>query len=172
MNVQDILQDKEYMKMTEIILSTFNIGKHYAKDIMQDTITDILNSVHEGKLNLADIKNPYSFYFISCRNSAMNYRKSKAYGYNYNKIECTAPIDLNNYWEESTVTEFDNFVSQTETKLEESPNTWRDDYKRKLFKIYLKEGSYRKVKAVTKIPLKEIAATIQEFKVELLKLKK
>ena len=89
---------------------------------------------------------------------------AKKYGYNINRLDIPKSIIPDNINED----EYNWIFDYVDKALEPSDSdSWSDDYKKKLFKMYLKVGNYRELSKVTNIPMRSIATTLKEFKEEL-----
>lgn len=148
---------------------TKNICSKYGYDFADDLHCEIVIRIIEKGDDLDEVKDLYHYFFAFAHRTINEYKISKKYGYNFNRID---GADFTEY----SSTGSDSFQyellpsEQLYNLLQPSEkDTFRDDYKKKLFKIYLEEGNYRAVAKSTKIPLRNVAETLQEFKNELLK---
>jgi hypothetical protein len=118
--------------------------------------------------NLTEVNDLFHYFFAFAHRTINEYKTSKKYGYNYNRIDSTYSYE--NVYSVSTYT-YELLPSDKLYQLLEpkESDTFRDDYKKKLFKIYLEVGNYRGVAKETKIPLRNVCDTLTEFKKELLK---
>ncbi len=166
MNNKIIIQlytESKYKKLTKNICSKY--GYQYAEDLHSEVVIKII----EKGDNLLEIKDLFHYFFAFAYRTINEYKISKKYGYNFNRV------DSNNLSTENigSLAAFSYELLPSDllyTLLEPSRNdTFRDDYKKKLFKIYLEVGNYRGVAKQTKIPLSNVRETLQEFKKELLK---
>lgn len=158
----ELYTENKYINLTKNICSKY--GYHYYEDLHSEIVIAII----EKGDDLSEIKNLFYYFFAFAYRIINDYGISKKYGYNYNRIDNTYS------YEHVYSTPIYNYEMLPSDKLyellEPSKNdTFRDDYKKKLFKIYLEVGNYRGVAKSTKIPLRNVCETLQEFKKELLK---
>lgn len=154
--------DKKLRALTRNI--SLRYGAEYAEDLHCEVVLRIIDSGDD----LDQISDLYHYFFAYAHRTINEYKISKKYGYNYNRIDGQAYSD-----KIGTRINYE-YKLQPSDQLEEllkpsDSDTFRDDYKKKLFKIYLEEGNYRAVAKSTKIPLRNVAKTLMEFKNELLK---
>lgn len=154
--------ESKYKQLTKNICSRY--GREYADDLHTEVI---LRIIEKGD-DLNEVHDLFHYFFAYAHRTINEYKTSKKYGYNYNRIDSTYSYE--NVYSVSTYT-YELLPSDKLYQLLEpdTKDTFRDDYKKKLFKIYLEEGNYRAVAKSTKIPLRNVAETLQEFKKELLK---
>lgn len=161
--IASLYNKKEFKQLTK------NICYRYGNDLAEDLHTEVVIRIIEKGDNLEDVKDLYHYFFAFAHRTINEYKTAKKYGYNFNRIdggkfnEFTATATVNFKYE---LLPSDKLYSLLEPN---EKDTFRDDYKKKLFKIYLEEGNYRAVAKSTKIPLRNVAETLQEFKNELLK---
>ena len=161
MKLQDIFTDRNFLNITEAILKMHGIGTHYARDIRSETALVIAEKIELGNINLDDIQNPSRFYFGYCRLVILNRDIQKRYG--FNNVEYIENLhNVNNPYEKSKYDKADEFLEPSES------DTWSDDYKKKLFKIYLETPSYRKISKRYKIPVQSIMEKVNEVKFDLI----
>lgn len=161
--ITELYCNKKYRNLTK------SICKKFAKNYFEDLHTEIVLKIIEKNDDLNNINNLYYYFFAFAHRIINDYGISKKYGYNFNRIdgakynEYTATVSVNFKYELLPSEKLYTLLEPHEK------DTFRDDYKKKLFKIYLEEGNYRAVAKSTKIPLRNVAETLQEFKNELLK---
>ena len=151
-----------YRQLVSNICSKY--GRHYAEDLHSEIVLSII----EHGDDLTEIRDLFHYFFAFAHRRINNYSVQKKYGYNYNRPDCvefkdytvTAPVDVVYELKKS---------ERLEQALEPHINdSMRDDYRKKLFKIYLEQGNYRKVAQVTKISFRSVAKTLQEYRNELI----
>jgi DNA-directed RNA polymerase specialized sigma24 family protein len=148
---------------------TRNICSKYGREYADDLHTEIIIRIIERGDNLSEVRDLFHYFFAFAHRTINEYKISKKYGYNFNRVDASNLSNENI----SSLTTF-NYELLPSDKLYEllepkEKDTFRDDYKKKLFKIYLEVGNYRAVAKETKIPLRNVCETLQEFKKELLK---
>jgi DNA-directed RNA polymerase specialized sigma24 family protein len=161
--ITKLYAEKKYRNLTKSICTKY--GREYADDLH----TEIVIRIIEKGDDLANINDLFHYFFAFAHRTINEYKISKKYGYNFNRIDGGK---FNEFTATATVTfKYELLPSDKLYVLLEphEKDTFRDDYKKKLFKIYLEEGNYRAVAKSTKIPLRNVAETLQEFKNELLK---
>ncbi len=161
--ITKLYAEKKYRNLTKSICTKY--GREYAEDLH----TEIVIRIIEKGDDLANINDLFHYFFAFAHRTINEYKISKKYGYNFNRIDGGK---FNEFTATATVTfKYELLPSDKLYVLLEphEKDTFRDDYKKKLFKIYLEEGNYRAVAKSTKIPLRNVAETLQEFKNELLK---
>lgn len=166
MNEKIIIQlytESKYKNLTR------NICSKYGQEYVDDLHSEIVAKIIEKGDDLNEIKDLFHYFFAFAYRIINDYRISKMYGYNYNRLD-------SNYLKD------DNYINYVDYNYELLPSdklylllepnkndTFRDDYKKKLFKIYLEVGNYRDLSKSLKIPISNIRETLKKFKKELLK---
>lgn len=124
--------------------------------------------------DLTAIRNlQYYFAGFATRTIKYSYGIAKKYGFNQNRIDMPVSSlkeELRFNATDSTITPV--YELKREEKIDQAiapsdGDTWEVDYKKKLFKVYLKIGNYRGVSKATKIPMREIQHTLKSFREEL-----
>jgi len=161
--ITQLYTENKYKTLTRNICSRY--GREYAEDLHSEIIIRII----ERGDDLTEVKDLFHYFFAFAHRTINEYKISKKYGYNFNRVDASNLSNENI----SSLTTF-NYELLPSDKLYEllepsKDDTFRDDYKKKLFKIYLEVGNYRGVAKSTKIPLRNVCETLQEFKKELLK---
>jgi DNA-directed RNA polymerase specialized sigma24 family protein len=149
---------KEFKEITNNLC--VKIGTHYSQDLHSEIILKII----ENGDDLTEIKSLKYYFFAWGYRVVKGYTMSKKYGYNLNRLDVPKEIVPESINED----EYNAIFDYVDKALEPCENdSWSDDYKKKLFKMYLKVGNYRDLAKVTNIPLRSISTTLKEFKEEL-----
>ena len=161
--VSRLYADNKFRNLTKSICTKY--GKDYAEDLHSEIVIRII----EKGDDLTQINDLFHYFFAFAHRTINEYKTAKKYGYNFNRIDGGK---FNQFTASATVNFKYELLPSDKLYLLLEPSekdTFRDDYKKKLFKIYLEEGNYRAVAKSTKIPLRNVSETLQEFKRELLK---
>tara|TARA_R110000868_G_C10598460_1_gene740260 strand:- start:23 stop:505 length:483 start_codon:yes stop_codon:yes gene_type:complete len=137
------------------------------KDLHEDLHSEIILTIQNVGDDLTTIENIKYYFFAFAYRVIRGQENGRKYGYNIKRPDCVK-FDGNVHY-----TTDQEYEVKKEEQLEDLlkpdlSDTWQTDYKKKLFKIYLQEKSYRNVAKVTKIPLRSIATTLQGYKYELI----
>ena len=156
--LEHLYSSKEFKEITSNLC--FKIGTHYSEDLHSEIVLKII----ENGDDLNEIKSLKYYFFAWGYRIVKGYTMAKKYGYNINRLDIPKSIIPDNINED----EYNWIYDYVDKALEPSDSdSWSDDYKKKLFKMYLKVGNYRELSKVTNIPMRSIATTLKEFKEEL-----
>ena len=156
--LEHLYTSKEFKEITNNLC--VKIGTHYSEDLHSEIVLKII----ENGDDLNEIKSLKYYFFAWGYRTIKGYTMAKKYGYNINRLDIPKSIIPDNINDD----EYNWIFDYVDKALEPSDSdSWSDDYKKKLFKMYLKVGNYRELSKVTNIPMRSIATTLKEFKEEL-----
>lgn len=156
--IERLYIENEFKEITKSLCN--RIGQHYSKDLHSEIVLKIM----ENGDDLSEIKSLKYYFFAWGYRIVKGYSMAKKYGYNINRPDiCVVTMP-----EKVIDDEYNAIFDLVDAQLEPcESDTWSMDYKKKLFKMYLKVGNYRDLSKITKIPMRSISSTLKEFKVEL-----
>lgn len=146
-----------------------NVCRKNAQQHWEDIHSEAIMAIHKRGDDLTKIDNITAYFFSFVYLTAKSYTVSKLYGYNYNRpdsvrfSEATSTAHVNPTYELRPSEKLEQLLEP------EQSDTWREHYKKSLFKIYIEQGSIRSVAEVTQIPLRTVFVTLNNYKKELLK---
>lgn len=156
--IESLYTELEYKEITRNLCS--RIGTHYSNDLHSEIVLKII----ENGDDLKEIKSLKYYFFAWGYRTVRSYQMGKKYGYNMNRPDVPKAIIPEHINDD----EYNHIFDLVDAALEPSEtDTWSDDYKKKLFKMYLKVGNYRELSRITNIPMRSISTTLKEFKFEL-----
>ena len=156
--IESLYTEREYKEITKNLCH--RIGTHYSNDLHSEIILKII----ENGDDLTEIKSLKYYFFAWGYRTVRSYQMGKKYGYNTNRPDMPISIVPDKVSDD----EYNHIFDLVDAALEPSEaDTWSDDYKKKLFKMYLKVGNYRDLSRITNIPMRSISTTLKEFKFEL-----
>ena len=156
--IESLYTESEYKEITKNLCN--RIGTHYSNDLHSEIVLKII----ENGDDLKEIKSLKYYFFAWGYRTVRSYQMGKKYGYNTNRPDMPISIVPDKVCDD----EYNVIFDLVDKALEPSDaDTWNDDYKKKLFKMYLKVGNYRELSRITNIPLRSISTTLKEFKFEL-----
>lgn len=170
LKLEDFYTNPVFLQRTVDILRFNGFDTELAEDMRAETVMRINDHHIEGRINLKDILKPEAFYYAYCRLTILDRNIRKKYGidnvskrFKEEDHEST-PDDIVT---DSTYDEVDRYLNENAT------GSWDEHYNKKLFYVYLQEGSLRKVCTKYDLPMRSIQSRIKQVKYEIIeKLKK